>query len=151
MAGNHLKRCALMRWRFSILNDDTKYLVWWVNNRNTEAKKARPKSCFSKNGWNRFGLRLGAPTFGRVINKGWGNNGQSYPRAGFHPERKKSLRTFHNCKRRKCKRRKACVINHFSKLMTVVIPHPKQSCTWGAGGGINVKLWLCLRDILGML
>ena len=39
MAGNHLKRCALMRWSFSILNDNTKCLVWWVNNRNTEAKK----------------------------------------------------------------------------------------------------------------
>ena len=46
MAGNHLKRCALMRWSFSILNDDTKCLVWWVNNRNTEAKKARPKIMF---------------------------------------------------------------------------------------------------------
>ena len=37
LAGNHLKRCALMRWSFSILNDNTKCLVWWVNNRNTEA------------------------------------------------------------------------------------------------------------------
>ena len=43
MAGNHLKRCALMRWSFSILNDDTKCRVWWVYNRNTEAKKTRPK------------------------------------------------------------------------------------------------------------
>ena len=47
MAGHHLKRRALMRWSFSILNDNTKYLVRWVNNRNTEAKKARPKiMCF---------------------------------------------------------------------------------------------------------
>ena len=46
MAGNHAKRCALMRWSFSILNDDTKYLVWWVNNRNTEAEKAMPKIMF---------------------------------------------------------------------------------------------------------
>ena len=52
MAGNHLKRCALMRWSFSILNDHTKCLVWSVNSRNTEAKKARPKIMFSfKNGW----------------------------------------------------------------------------------------------------
>ena len=43
MVGNHLKRCALMRWSFSILNDHTKCLVWWVNNRNTEAKNARPE------------------------------------------------------------------------------------------------------------
>ena len=52
MAGNHLKRCALMHWSFFLLNDDTKYLVWWVNNRNTDAKKARPKNhVFFKNGW----------------------------------------------------------------------------------------------------
>ena len=51
-AGNHAKRCALMRWSFSILNDNTKCLVWWVNNWNTEAKKARPKIMFFfKNGW----------------------------------------------------------------------------------------------------
>ena len=43
MAGNHLKRCALMRWSFSILNDNTKCLVWWVNNRNTEAGKTKTK------------------------------------------------------------------------------------------------------------
>ena len=43
MAGNHLKRRALMRWSFSILNDNTKCLVWWVNNRNTEADKRKPK------------------------------------------------------------------------------------------------------------
>ena len=36
-----------MHWSFFLLNDDTKCLVWWVNNRNTEAKKARPKiMCF---------------------------------------------------------------------------------------------------------
>ena len=52
MAGNHLKRCVLMRWSFSILNDSTKYLVWWLNNRNTDAKKARPKDpVFFRNGW----------------------------------------------------------------------------------------------------
>ena len=43
MAGNHLKRRALMRWSFSILNDNTKCLVWWVNNRNTEAGKTKTK------------------------------------------------------------------------------------------------------------
>ena len=52
MAGNHLKRCALIRWSFSILNDDTKCLVWWVNNRNTEAGKNETENhVFFKNGW----------------------------------------------------------------------------------------------------
>ena len=27
-----------------LLNDDTKYLVWWANNRDTDAKKARPNN-----------------------------------------------------------------------------------------------------------
>ena len=63
MAGNHLKRCALMRWLFSILNDDTKYLVWWVNNRNTEAKKARPKSCFFKEWLESVRLAPWSPNF----------------------------------------------------------------------------------------
>ena len=41
-----------MCWSFSILSDNTRCLVWWVNSRNTEAKKARPKiMCFFKNGW----------------------------------------------------------------------------------------------------
>ena len=43
MAGNHLKRCALMCWSLPMLNDNTKCRVWLVNNRNTEAKKTRPK------------------------------------------------------------------------------------------------------------
>ena len=52
MAGNHLRRCALMCWSFSILNDDTKCRVWWVKSRNTETKKQDRKSCaFLKNGW----------------------------------------------------------------------------------------------------
>ena len=53
IAGNHLKRCALMHWSFLLLNDDTKYQSRGVNNRNTEAKKVRPKIVFFvfKNGW----------------------------------------------------------------------------------------------------
>ena len=43
MPGNYLKRRALMRWSSSILNDDTKCLVRWVNNRNTEAGKTKTK------------------------------------------------------------------------------------------------------------
>ena len=49
MAGNYAKRCALMHWSFFLLNDDTTYHIWGVNNRNTGAKQIFPegfKSCF---------------------------------------------------------------------------------------------------------
>ena len=42
-AGNHLKRCALMHWLFFLSNGDTKCLFRGVTDRNTEAKKAKPK------------------------------------------------------------------------------------------------------------
>ena len=59
MAGNHLKRCALMHWSFFLLDDDTKCLVWWVNYRNTDAKKARPKiMCFLRKAGNNLKRRV---------------------------------------------------------------------------------------------
>ena len=51
IAGNHLKRCALMHLSFFLLNDDTMYQFRGVKRRNTEAKKVRPNIIFFKSGW----------------------------------------------------------------------------------------------------